>query len=68
VWTIHARTDRLGYFAAGYPAGSISNGSSQILPVTVALLIVVVLVGGVPLAILRRRQTARGGENEEDGS
>ena len=68
VWTIHARTDRLGYFAAGYPAGSISNGSSQILPVTVALLIVVVLVGGVPLEILRRRQTARGGENEEDGS
>jgi len=57
VWTINTKTDRLGYFAAGYPAGSISNGSSQILPVTVAVLILAVLVGGIPFTILRRRRS-----------
>src|SRR4029077_18651946 len=56
IWTINTKTDRLGYFAAGYPAGSLSNGGSQILPVTIAVLIVAVLVGSVPLTILRRRR------------
>jgi hypothetical protein len=68
VWTINTKTDQLGYFAAGYPAGSISSGSSQILPITIAILIVAVLVGGIPLTILRRRQAARGDvDEEEDG-
>jgi hypothetical protein len=75
VYTIDARTDQLGYFAAGFPSGAISGGgggvgggSSQILPVTIAVLIVLVLVGGVPLSIIRRRQ-ARGeipAEDDED--
>jgi hypothetical protein len=71
IWTIDTRTDKLGYFAAGFPSNSVSKGggggSSQILPVTIAVLIVAVLVGGIPLTILRRRQAARGDGEEEDG-
>ena len=71
VYTIDARTDQLGYFAAGFPSGAISQngggggGSNQLLPITIAILIVVVLVGGVPLAIIRRRQ-ARGEVDDDD--
>ena len=69
VYTIDTKTDKLGYFAAGYPSGSVSKGGSaggnQLLPVTIAVLIVLVLVGGVPLTILRRRQ-ARGGGAADD--
>jgi len=67
-YTIDVKTDQLGYFAAGYPAGAVSHTSSssnQILPVTIAVLIVLVLVGGVPLTIIRRRQ-ARGDIPAED--
>jgi hypothetical protein len=70
-WTIDSRTSQLGYFAAGYPSGSVSKGgggSSQLLPATIAILIVLVLVGGIPLTIIRRRQ-ARGeipGEDEDE--
>jgi hypothetical protein len=71
IWTIDTRTDKLGYFAAGFPSNSVAKGggggSSQILPVTIAVLIVAVLVGGIPLTILRRRQAARGDGEEEDG-
>jgi hypothetical protein len=70
IWTIDTKTDKLGYFAAGFPSNSVSKGGggggSQILPVTIAVLIVAVLVGGIPLTILRRRQAARGGDEEED--
>ncbi len=67
-YTIDVKTDQLGYFAAGYPAGAVSHtsgSSNQILPVTIAILIVLVLVGGVPLTIIRRRQ-ARGDIPDED--
>lgn len=68
-YTIDVKTDQLGYFAAGYPSGSVSRGgggaSIQILPVTIAILIVLVLVGGVPLTIIRRRQ-AQGQSADED--
>ena len=67
-YTIDVKTDKLGFFAAGYPAGAVSkasSSSSQILPVTIAVLIVLVLVGGVPLTIIRRRQ-ARGEIPGED--
>jgi hypothetical protein len=71
IWTIDTKTDKLGYFAAGFPSNSVSKGGggggSQILPVTIAVLIVAVLVGGIPLTILRRRQAARGRDDEEDG-
>lgn len=69
IWTIDVKTDQLGYFAAGYPSNAISNtpgGGNQILPIAVAALIVVVLLAGIPLAIVRRRQT-RGAVDGEDG-
>jgi hypothetical protein len=69
IWTIDTKTDKLAYFAAGYPQGAVSTGgggSSQILPVTIAILIVAVLVGGIPLTILRRRQARAGGADDED--
>lgn len=70
VWTIDTKTDKLGYFAAGYPSSSVSKGggggSNQLLPATIAILIVLVLVAGVPLTILRRRQAAGGADDDED--
>jgi hypothetical protein len=63
--TIQTTTSSLGYLAAGYPANAVSpGGSSQLLPIAVAVLIVGVLVAGIPLAIARRRQ-AGGGEPDE---
>ena len=67
-YTIDVKTDQLGYFAAGYPSGAVSKSSSsnsQLLPATIAVLIVLVLVGGIPLTIIRRRQ-ARGENADED--
>jgi len=69
IWTIDTKTDKLGYFAAGFPSNSVSKGgggSSQILPVTIAVLIVAVIVGGIPLTILRRRQARAGGDEDEE--
>lgn len=65
-YTIQATTGGLGYFAAGYPANAVtSGGSSQLLPIAVAVLIVGVLVAGIPLTIVRRRR-AEGGDDESD--
>jgi hypothetical protein len=67
-YTINTTTNKLGYFAAGYPANSISsspNSASQLLPIAVAVLIVGVLVASVPLALMRRRRAA-GGVDESD--
>ena len=70
IWTVDTKTDKLGYFAAGYPSNSVSSGgrsgNSQILPVTIAVLIVAVLVGGIPLTILRRRQARAGGADDDE--
>lgn len=67
-YTINTKTNQLGYFAAGYPAGAVANtngGSSvQLLPVVIAILIIVVLAGGIPLAVIRRRSA--GGEVDDD--
>jgi hypothetical protein len=68
-FTITATTQTLGYFAAGYPANitpppnaaRISGG--QLLPILVASAILLVVLAGVPLAILRRR----GAEAEVEG-
>lgn len=69
-YTIDTKTDVLGYFAAGYPSGAISKpnsqANSQILPATIAILIVLVLVGGIPLTIIRRRQARSGAADDED--
>jgi hypothetical protein len=71
IWTIDTKTDKLGYFSAGYPSNSVSTGGgggggSQLLPVTIAVLIVAVLVGGIPLTILRRRQARAGAADDEE--
>lgn len=69
-FTIDTRTDKFGYFAAGYvasgspPPGSITVGGGA-LPIIVAALIVVVALAGLPLAVVRRRQ-ARGGKGDDD--
>jgi hypothetical protein len=71
VWTVDLKVDKLGYFAAGYPSNSVAvggGGASQILPVTIAVLIVAVLLGGIPLTILRRRQAARGDADEDENA
>jgi hypothetical protein len=68
-YTIDTKTDQLGYFAAGYPAGAVSktgSANSQLLPITIAILIILVLVGGVPLTIIRRRQARGEIPGEED--
>jgi hypothetical protein len=60
-----------GYFMAGYPASSGSAnsgtrvGGGQLLPIVVALAILVVILAGVPLALVRRRQLAAGKDAEE---
>jgi hypothetical protein len=71
-FVIRANTNQLGYFAAGYPANatSKSSGTSQLLPIAVAVLIIGVLVAGIPLAMVRRRRAAGevddGDENDEE--
>jgi len=63
-YTINSETSQFGYFAVGFPASAVSGGGfeSQVLPIVAALLIVGVLIAGVPLAIVRRRN--RDGEAE----
>jgi hypothetical protein len=65
---ISARTTALGYFAACYPgdaaktASGVHVGGSQTLPVLVALAILLVVLGGIPLALIRRRASEEGEE------
>lgn len=65
-FNISARTTRLGYFVACYPPGSnLASGprigGGQTLPILVAVAIVLVVLAGIPLALIRRR----GGTEEE---
>ena len=70
-FTIVTSTKSFGYFAAGYPSttpppGAVTvGGGGQTLPIIVAVLIGLVLLAGIPLTILRRRQSH--GEVEEEG-
>jgi len=72
VFTVATSTKQLGYFAAGNPStspppGALNvGGGSQTLPIIVAVLIVLVILAGIPLAILRRRQSR--GDVEEEGN
>lgn len=63
-FTIDTTTDKFGYFAGGYPSNAVSHGgpSSQILPIAIAILIIGVLVAGIPLAMMRRRQASDEGD------
>ena len=59
--TISVRANSLGCYAGGYPtnAGSAQGaqvGGGQTLPILVALIILLVVLAGIPLAILRRRE------------
>jgi hypothetical protein len=70
-FTIRSRTKSLGYFAAGYPetsaaSGGLRVGGSQVLPIVVAVLIGLVLLAGVPLAMLRRRRGPAEVDTEAD--
>jgi hypothetical protein len=57
-FTIDTSTKVLGYFAAGYPSKATKGRTtSQLLPIVVAVLIVGVLIAGIPLAFLRRRNS-----------
>ncbi len=61
---IAVRATSLGCFAGGFPtnAGQTASGArvggGQVLPIVVALAILVVLLAGVPLAVMRRRAAA----------
>jgi hypothetical protein len=64
---IAARTTSLGCFAGGYPknANQTAQGArlgGQTLPIVLALAILVVVLAGIPLAVLRRR----GGGDADD--
>lgn len=67
---ISARASTLGCFAGGYPAnaGQSAQGArvsgGQAVPIIVALAILVVVLAGIPLAVLRRRGSRD--EDEED--
>jgi hypothetical protein len=69
-YTIVTKTRSFGYFAAGYASasqrpGAVQVGGGQVLPIVVAILIVIVILAGLPLALLRRRKGR--GEVEEKG-
>ena len=73
LYTISAQTDQIGYFSAGFPSNAISPGGTsnqELLPIIVAVLIAAVLLAGVPLTVMRRRQPRAGArrrvEDDED--
>lgn len=72
-YTVDSHTDRLGHFAAGYtqsgtpPPGTVTLGGGQLLPISVAVLIVIVVLAGLPLALLRRRRAGGAAGEEPDG-
>jgi hypothetical protein len=70
-FTITTTTASLGYFTAGYPqttaaSGALRVGGGQVLPIVVAILIALVLLAGIPLAMMRRRRGRAEVEAEED--
>lgn len=65
-----AQVTSLGLFAAGYPGSTNSTpsgggsriGGGQTLPIIVALAILIVVLAGIPLAVVRRRRGGHGGD------
>ncbi len=78
-FSISTRATALGCFAGAYPAAAARTpagprvGGGQALPIIVAGLILIVVLAGIPLAVVRRRGTGAGpglgpggeGEREE---
>jgi hypothetical protein len=67
-FTIDTTIDKFGYYAAGYPASAVSHsspGSSQVLPIAIAVLILAVIVAGIPLAMIRRRRAPDAGDEDD---
>jgi hypothetical protein len=69
---VAARSSTLGCFAGGYPANARQTTpglrlGGQLLPVIAALAILVVVLAGIPMAVLRRRGEGDGGTDQEDG-
>jgi hypothetical protein len=60
-FSISARASKIGCFAGGYPANpkqsasGVKVGGGQTLPIVIAVAILVVVLAGVPLALVRRR-------------
>jgi hypothetical protein len=69
-WSISVKTGKLGYFAAGYDtargAAGPRLGGGQVLPIITALAIVIVVIAGLPLAMMRRRRA--GSEVGDEGA
>jgi hypothetical protein len=70
MYTFVATTKSFGCFGAGYAqttaaSGALRVGGSQVLPIVVAILIAMVLLAGIPLAMLRRRRGGGGVELQE---
>ena len=66
---ITAQVNSTGLFMAGYPSSGTrpsgtTIGGGQLLPIIVALAILIVVLAGIPLAVLRRRRPtgAEGGD------
>jgi len=68
---IAVRSTELGCYAGGYPANARQTtqgatvGGGQTLPIVVALAILVVVLAGIPLAVMRRRGAADDEEDED---
>jgi hypothetical protein len=73
-FSIAVRTTFIGCFAAGYPSNAAQTaqgtrvGGGQALPIVVALAILVVVLAGIPLAVMRRRSSGEEDEETEDRS
>ena len=70
-FVIDGSTSAFGYFAAGYPtaspaSGAVRIGGGQVLPIVVAVIIGLVVLAGLPLALLRRRQSRDGVEEDNE--
>jgi len=75
LFSLSIRTQQLGYFVAAYSPGAFKKpggpvlGGGQTLPITVAVLILLVILGGIPLALLRRRKSQlQPGEGEDQAT
>lgn len=69
VFTLNAVAPNFGYYAAGYPSNAqpsaVTVGGS--LPIIVAAAIVLVILAGIPIAVMRRRGRPAADEEDDAG-